>query len=538
MCDPTFGFRRRPVRSCGREAARRGMFVALFALLLGPVLCEEAPMAQPVQCPQIPLQVTPMAGAMLLEWDQPDQSIISSLLPVDTSWGGTAKVEVRGDYEEHCDLDIRFRSVKEIQEFVRPFVEPPVLSADTLSPNYWGGTAIPVATGIPDICDNHSIVVQARGTDVLLANGTASGNPVELVWFEETDSDTITIPADYEPGVDLLPLRYGISLSFPAGTIEEFNTTNGEWQQFTIRAVSRRASLAWDYVRHGGGLSDGVSSSDEGEELLVFCNPGEWVPFKFGLDVRVVADTILSITSGEDTVGTVFDTTIVGEEVVIDTTHTIEIVYDTVQTINGFVPEASESLGTSLLLYRKIDGYRLYRANITNPNNFEVLREFLFCDSLDLPFLENDPVQYMDTDGVHNDFPYEYYVSAFDTLTGKSGFDSLKTGVVKPRSDATEDLRRIKVVPNPYKRRAAWEAGGPEVLQFTHLPAQALLSVYTVAGDLIQEWEHHDTQGGGSSSWNMRNANGDVVVSGVYLYYVKSLAPAGGERVGKFVIVR
>ena len=96
-------------------------------------------------------------------------------------------------------------------------------------------------------------------------------------------------------------------------------------------------------------------------------------------------------------------------------------------------------------------------------------------------------------------------------------------------------MNRISVVPNPYKRNAAWEDGS-ERIQFTHLPVRATIRVYTVGGDLVREWEHDDPSGGGNSDWNMRNENDDLVVSGVYIFYVKSAA--GAERVGKFIIVR
>lgn len=540
MCDPTFGIRRRAARHAVRLMARFGIGAAVFcALMLAPALHGPSVMAQPIQCPQIPLQVTPLAGAMLLEWDQPDPAVISSLSLIDTSWGGTARVEIRGDFDGHCDMDIRLRSVKKISEFVRPFVAEPIYDAfNPNSPNYWGGTALPSASGIPDICENHSIIVQARDTDTLLTDGTASGNPVELVWFEETETGTITLPSNFRPGVDQIPLRYGVMLTFSEGTLDSINVQTGERHQFTVSAITRRVSMAWDYVAHGGEEGDRVSSSDDGESELIFCNPGDWVDFKFGLEVRVVADTVLAVTSVHDTTDVEYDTTIVGEEITIDTIYTIETTQDTVRTINGLVPAISDSLGEIAILYRKIDGYRLYRANITDPSNFSVLREFKFCDSLDLPELLNDPVQYTDMEGVHNDFPYNYFVAAFDTLTGKGELDTLLSGVVEPRSDGTEDMKRIAVVPNPYKRRAAWEADGPERIQFTHLPSRATIRVYTVGSDLVREWIHSDAEGGGSSSWDMRNGDGELVASGVYIFYVKSLASTGGERVGKFIIVR
>ncbi len=144
MMDPVFhlpregGGRR---GACGAAGWRRGALVWAFFVLqaiVPPVL-----RAQTVECPPITVKATPMAGAMLLEWDQPDPSIISSLALIDTNWGGTAHFEFRGDYDGFCDLDMKFRSVKEVPEFTGPFVgEPTIDRDDPVSPNYWGGARI------------------------------------------------------------------------------------------------------------------------------------------------------------------------------------------------------------------------------------------------------------------------------------------------------------------------------------------------------------------------------------------------------------
>jgi hypothetical protein len=149
--------------------------------------------------------------------------------------------------------------------------------------------------------------------------------------------------------------------------------------------------------------------------------------------------------------------------------------------------------------------------------------------------LAQETMEFVDASGVHNGFPYVYYVTAFDTLTHSESPDSLRSGRVFPRKDSSEDMSRISVVPNPYKRNAAWEQGS-EKIQFTNLPRRATLRIFTVGGDLVREWEHDDPSGGGNSDWDMKNVDGDLVVSGVYLFHVRSAA--GGEKVGKFIIVR
>jgi hypothetical protein len=64
-----------------------------------------------------------------------------------------------------------------------------------------------------------------------------------------------------------------------------------------------------------------------------------------------------------------------------------------------------------------------------------------------------------------------------------------------------------------------------------------MIQVYTVAGDLVNEWEHRGENGDGSSTWDTKNQDGVLVVSGVYVFYVRE-STTGADRVGKFIIVR
>ncbi|MBN1825300.1 MAG: hypothetical protein JW958_03465 [Candidatus Eisenbacteria bacterium] len=504
--------------------------VLLSVVIVGPVI------AQAVETPPIPITVTPLNRKTVIQWNQPSEEIISSLAQADSSWGGTAEFIHRGEYSGHCDMDITFRVLNPVASFRDPFVETVLFQGtDPSRPNYWTGTAVPYAGGEPDICENHNILVTALGSDVLLADGTASGEPILFDWLDPPDMGTFTLPADFRPGVDSIPVTIDVWISFGEGTID----SGGE---FTVRAKSNDIQLSWSYVPEGGGETERVSSSDDGNDPLTICRPDDWVDFLFGLEVTITTDTtykdslVLEITARDSVVAP-------GDTITVyDTTETFVTVID---EILDDVPAGGDSLGVVHLNYRKIDGYRVYRNDITNPDRFVLLKDLNFCraDSIprenatlsELDSLLADPFLYEDTVGVHNGFPYVYYVTAYDTLTHSESADSLKSNRIFPRSLATEDLDKILVVPNPYKRNAAWEEG-VEQLQFTHLPARASIRIYTIGGDLIREWEHYDPSGGGNSSWDMRNDNGDLVVSGVYLYHVKSAA--GGERVGKFIIVR
>ncbi|MFH1680354.1 MAG: hypothetical protein ABIH26_06890 [Candidatus Eisenbacteria bacterium] len=474
----------------GRRSSSRSVLLA-FSLLL---LVERGLLfAQVVQTPPIPVVVRPGDGEVLLEWDHPADSVISRLVVVDSSWGGTATLEVLGEYIGNCDMDLRFRTTNSAAVFTGPFVDAVLhQNVNPMRPNYWTGNAIPYAGGEPDICEDHSIQIIALGTDSLTESGNVSGLPLALEWRDIPDVDTLLVPADFQAGIDTILVTRGVWVGFQPGKINQED-------ECAVPARSRDIQLAWDYILTGDEETERVSSSDPGEQELTVCRPGFTVPFRFGLSVTITVDTA---ESGE---------------------------------ILGSVPTGGDTLGVVSALWRKIDGYRVYRSEISNPLRFVLLRKFEFCDPRDVDFLHADPIRYLDREGVHNGFPYVYYVTAFDTLTHSESTDSLRSDRVFPRTQGTEDLSRVAVVPNPYKRNAAWEEGS-ERIQFTNLPQRAILKVFTVGGDLVREWEHFEASGGGNSNWDMRNADGDLVVSGVYVFHVRSAA--GGEKVGKFIIVR
>jgi hypothetical protein len=102
------------------------------------------------------------------------------------------------------------------------------------------------------------------------------------------------------------------------------------------------------------------------------------------------------------------------------------------------------------------------------------------------------------------------------------------------------DMKKIRVVPNPYIARNIWErTNDRNKLQFTNLPSKCTVKIYTLAGNLIKVLEHDDNGGvaGGTCWWDpMLTMNQQQLASGVYLYHVD--APGMGTHVGKFAVVR
>ncbi len=126
-----------------------------------------------------------------------------------------------------------------------------------------------------------------------------------------------------------------------------------------------------------------------------------------------------------------------------------------------------------------------------------------------------------------------------------------------------EDFKTAEpfVYPNPYYAKASWEGISTfeedRKLIFANLPKHAEVSVYTVAGDLVDAFEHNaetynggDTKwfstysnpdkatfSGGEHAWDLLSADTQVISRGLYLFVVRDL-DSGNIFRGKFVIIK
>jgi len=99
---------------------------------------------------------------------------------------------------------------------------------------------------------------------------------------------------------------------------------------------------------------------------------------------------------------------------------------------------------------------------------------------------------------------------------------------------ARDELSEIKVVPNPYIAHALWEnKAGIRKIQFTNLPDECTIRIYTLAGDLVKVIEHNN--GTGTEDWDMLNKNQQGIVPGIYFYHVDSRY---GQKLGKFAVIK
>ena len=109
------------------------------------------------------------------------------------------------------------------------------------------------------------------------------------------------------------------------------------------------------------------------------------------------------------------------------------------------------------------------------------------------------------------------------------------TGPVFVSGAATTNVEGVFVVPNPYRGGERWDEAGTNRVQFFNLPAKVTVRVYTMAGDLVRELRHDDPLSG-NLTWNLKNADGQDVASGIYLFH--ALSDEGFEQKGHFVVIR
>jgi hypothetical protein len=147
-----------------------------------------------------------------------------------------------------------------------------------------------------------------------------------------------------------------------------------------------------------------------------------------------------------------------------------------------------------------------------------------------------------------------------DTLRNPQAGDTLRCVTTKPflssdvyeftmagekvdKERASQELSRIRVVPNPYVAAASWEprnpfssGRGPRAIHFNHLPQQCTIRIFNVAGELVQTIEHNSTAGDGTAEWDLLSKDNLSVSYGIYVYHVE--ASGVGEHIGKFAVIK
>lgn len=93
---------------------------------------------------------------------------------------------------------------------------------------------------------------------------------------------------------------------------------------------------------------------------------------------------------------------------------------------------------------------------------------------------------------------------------------------------AKPDLSAVHCYPVPFKPSA-----GHTKITFTGLTRAVKIRVYSISGELVRTLDKSDPND--FMDWDVKNDRGEAVVSGVYLYSVKS---ASQTKTGKLMIIR
>lgn len=167
--------------------------------------------------------------------------------------------------------------------------------------------------------------------------------------------------------------------------------------------------------------------------------------------------------------------------------------------------------------------------------------------------------------GVLNGFQYAFAVTAFDSGDASADLASLESSKIQtlkrivPGTPANTTFeKQVGVYPNPYYGKAYWDGTGERdrKLYFYNLPPRAEIRVYTLAGDLVDEFAHESatydasdirwfqkfsdgTQqlAGGEHAWDLISQRDQAIATGLYLFTVKNTDTGDIQR-GKFLIIK
>ena len=235
------------------------------------------------------------------------------------------------------------------------------------------------------------------------------------------------------------------------------------------------------------------------------------------------------------------------------------------------------------------EGYKIYRARLTNENQgvglkqlFELIGQYDIIDSIGyntgLDFvrlpepidIDGHTYHYKFTnDDLLNGWQYAFAVSSFDMGDPDNNLESLESNVLLSYGRvftgpvAGVDERMVTVFPNPYKATSLWDGRGDDgvqersrLLYFANLPARCRISIYTLAGDLVDVLEHDAATyngqdinwfneyaagekifSGGIHGWDLVTKSDQAVATGLYFYTVEDEAN-GKIYKGKFVVIK
>ncbi len=239
-------------------------------------------------------------------------------------------------------------------------------------------------------------------------------------------------------------------------------------------------------------------------------------------------------------------------------------------------------------LKRDFEGYKIYRTNagadidptkslltsfvlngdFDSINNIGNNTGFNYIKLTEAKTFPNDTNHYwykFEYDNQLNGWQYVYTVTAYDKGDSVNDLQSLESSQLAnmvriiPGSLAYEDESTpVGVYPNPYYGHALWDGGQERQrkLYFFNLPSHCEITIYTVAGDVVDKFNHDaasyngndiewfktygdgtQRMSGGEHAWDLITKSDQAIATGLYLFTVKNLS-TGYIKKGRFLVIK
>ena len=243
---------------------------------------------------------------------------------------------------------------------------------------------------------------------------------------------------------------------------------------------------------------------------------------------------------------------------------------------------ASEEFEDPITREKDFEGYRIYSATKTpaSKDNNTLLAQFDKVDNLgyDTGFaairvdtlIGGKHYSYRFTNNnLLTGWPGAYWfaVTAFDQGNPKNNLPSLESSILEnmtyavagPQAQTSAARAPVSVFPNPYRAQALWDGSGDreKMLWFINLPVHAQVRIYTLAGDVVDEFNHNGETyrgqdvrlmaeriggnntvlPGGMHAWDLISAYDQAIATGLYFFSVEDL-DTGEIQTGKFVVIK
>ena len=244
------------------------------------------------------------------------------------------------------------------------------------------------------------------------------------------------------------------------------------------------------------------------------------------------------------------------------------------------IPEDTED---PITREKDFEGYRIYSSpkTLDSPEEATLLAQFDLIDSLGIGYNTGFELIRFDTTIDGRDYHYKftnenllsgwpsqyfYSVTSYDRGNPANNLPSLESSVnenltyaVPGKTVTTQQNRKIYVYPNPYRAGALWDGSGSRerLIWFANLPEKATVRIYTIAGDLVDEFLHQAQTyrgedvallsqrsgsqriefSGGEHAWDLISQRDQAIATGLYLYTVKD-EQTGEIFSGKFLVIK